>query len=85
MKNKMDDLRNHLFEQMERLRDADPEQGDLDREVTRSKAINDIAGKLIESAKAETQYLEVTCQDKGSEFLEGRPRQATLTDLKSRQ
>lgn len=81
MKNKMDDLRDHLFESLERLRDADPDE--LEREITRSKAISETAGKLIDSAKVEVQYLQATEQIEGSPFLEGR-RQGQIENHGSR-
>ena len=64
MKNKMDDLRNHLFETLEALKDEDKPM-----DIDRAKAISNIAGRLIETAKVEVDYLEVTGQAKGSEFL----------------
>ncbi len=76
MKNKMDDLRDHLFESLERLRDA--ESDELEEETKRARAINDTASKLIESAKAEVQYLEVTGQQSGSRFLRGKEGQQQL-------
>lgn len=39
MKNKMSDLNNHLFAQMERLADGSLSIEDLDREVKRAEAI----------------------------------------------
>ncbi|PWG61730.1 hypothetical protein [Sediminicurvatus halobius] len=71
MKNRIDDLRDHLFESLERLKEADGES--LEQELTRAKAISETAGKLIDSAKVEVQYLEVTGQIEGSRFLKGAP------------
>lgn len=48
-RNKMDDLRNHLFEVIELLKDNEIE-------VDRAKAVSDVAGRIIESAKVEVQY-----------------------------
>lgn len=70
MKNTMDDLRDHLFESLERLKEAEPDE--LDKEITRAKAISETAGKLIDSAKVEVQYLDTTGQAEGSRFLEGK-------------
>ena len=50
-KNKMIDLNDHLFEQMERLNDDDLKEDDLEREVTRSKAMTGIANQIINNAK----------------------------------
>lgn len=46
-KNKMEDLNNLLFEQLERLND---ESLDLEQELKRAKAISDVSDKLIQSA-----------------------------------
>ena len=51
MKNKLADLNDHLFAQLERLREdgLTPEQ--LDAEVKRSAAIVDLADQITESSK----------------------------------
>lgn len=71
MKNKMDDLRNHLFETLEALKDEDKPM-----DIERAKAISNIAGRLIETAKVEVDYLEVTGQHQGSAFLPSPDRNA---------
>lgn len=55
MKNKMTDVRDHLIEQLERLKDVEPDQ--LKNEIARAQAIGEIGSVLIESAKVECQYL----------------------------
>ena len=50
MKNKLIDLNNHLFEQLERLNDDDLNGDALKSEIERSKAITNVAGKIIENA-----------------------------------
>ena len=50
MKNTLEDLNNHLFEQLERLNDLDDmdiEEGKLQQEMGRAKAISDVASKII--------------------------------------
>lgn len=47
--NKIIDLNNHLFEQLERLLDAEDE-AEIEREVKRSKAINNIATCITTNA-----------------------------------
>lgn len=60
MKNKIDDLRDHLFQQLERLGDDDVVKGDgLEREIKRAKAMSDLAGTLIDSARVEVDFLKV--------------------------
>lgn len=49
MKNKLTDLNNHLFEQLERLNDDDLTGDDLDKEIKRADAMVKIAGRLVES------------------------------------
>ena len=49
MKNKLSDLNNHLFEELERLNDEDLTGDALMEEIKRSEAITDIAGKIIEN------------------------------------
>jgi hypothetical protein len=58
VKNKMSDLRNHLFETLEALKDTEKPM-----DIERAKAISQVAQTLIESAKVEIKLIEVTGQD----------------------
>lgn len=72
MKNKIEDLRNHLFETLERLNDKD-EPMDLDR----ARAVANIASVVIESAKAETDRLKAVGDlglTFGGDFINDVPR-----------
>ncbi|MEQ5770036.1 hypothetical protein NFH98_20910 [Halomonas sp. H33-56] len=69
MKNKIDDLRNHMFAQLERLGDEDLTGEELDKEIARARAMNGVAGSIIDSARVEVDFLKVTGRDKGSDFL----------------
>ena len=51
MKNKFVDLNNHLFEQLERLNDADLKGKALQEEISRARAMADVSGKIIEAGK----------------------------------
>lgn len=53
MKNKIEDLRNHLFAALEALAD---EENPMD--IDRAKAISDVAQTIINSAKVEVEYLD---------------------------
>jgi hypothetical protein len=64
----MSDLRNHLFETLEALKD---EEKPMDLE--RAKAISEVAQVIINSAKVETEFLKVIDARPGNEFFESRP------------
>lgn len=64
MKNKIDDLRNHLFAALEGLAD---EENPLD--VTRAQAIAVVAQTIINSAKVETEFLKAMNLEPKSQFI----------------
>ena len=51
MKNKLTDLNNHLFAQLERLGDEDLSEEEMKKEIERSKAITNISNSIINNAK----------------------------------
>jgi hypothetical protein len=51
MKNKLIRLNNHLFEQLERLNDADLKSEELQEEMSRAKAITGVANQIINNAR----------------------------------
>lgn len=55
MKNKIEDLRNHLFATLEALQDEDKPM-DLDR----ARTIADVAQTIINSAKVEVEFVKVS-------------------------
>lgn len=50
MKNTLNDLNNHLFEEMERLSDEDLKGDELNQEIERSKAVASVGDKIIQNA-----------------------------------
>ena len=68
MKNKIEDLRNHLFATLEALQD---QENPMDLE--RARTVADVAKVLVDSAKAEVGYLKVTGQVRGSGFIPDEP------------
>lgn len=69
MKNKIEDLRNHLFVTIERLLDEDDPM-----EISRAKAVSDAAQAVINSAKVEVDFLRITGGIEGSGFIPYEPR-----------
>lgn len=69
MQNKITDLRNHLFAQLERLGDESITDADLDREISRARAIGEMAGKVTDSARAEVDFIRATGEITGSDFM----------------
>lgn len=65
MKNKISDLRNHLFETLEALKD---EEKPMD--IARARAISDVAQTIIASARVEIAFLEATGAIEQTEFFD---------------
>lgn len=51
MKNKLTDLNNHLFAELERLSDEDITDDQLERELKRAKAVAAISAQVISNAQ----------------------------------
>jgi hypothetical protein len=59
-KNKIEDLRNHLFVQLERLNNEDC---DLEKETKRATSLVQIASSIIETGRVEVEFLRATSGD----------------------
>lgn len=55
MKNKIEDLRNHLFETIEMLKDGDTEKSGMTLE--KAKTIAEVGQVIVNSAKVEVDFL----------------------------
>lgn len=74
MKNKIEDLRDHLFVTLERL-SADDKPPSAE-EIARARAISEVAKTLIDSARVEVEYMRVRSDSPRlaqakSKFIEG--------------
>lgn len=63
-KNKIDDLRNHLFETLEALKDNEEPM-----DLARARAIADVSRVIVDSAKVEVDFLKVTGGLRSTGFL----------------
>lgn len=73
MKNKIEDLRNHLFECLEALKDEEKPM-----EIARARAVADVARVIVDSAKIEVDFLKVTGALKCTDFLPAEEEQPRL-------
>lgn len=64
MKNKIEDLRNHLFATLEALQDNEKPM-----EIERAKTIAEVAQVIVNSAKVEVEFLKATDSVRGSGFI----------------
>lgn len=77
MKNKIEDLRNHLFATLESLQDPDKPM-----ETARAREIANVARVIVDSAKAEIEFVKATGSRLGTGFIplapNGEPSRAAL-------
>ena len=62
-KDKIQDLRHHLFETIEMLKDGDIE-------IDKAKAISEVARVIINSAKVEVQFLKEMGSNRHTGFIQ---------------
>jgi hypothetical protein len=67
MKNKINDLRNHLFSVLEELTDPDSTY-----DIAKAKVVADVAQVIINSAKIENDYIKIIGGSHGTGFIEDR-------------
>lgn len=70
MKNKLGDLNNHLFAQLERLNDEDIKGEDLQEEIARAKALTGIATQIISNANVVLQAKKLQAETLGRDKTE---------------
>ena len=78
-KNKIQDLRNHLFEVIELLKDGDVP----DFTIEKAKAIADVAQVIVNTAKLEIDFIRATVDSNGifpsTGFIEPEPKPNQLS------
>ncbi len=62
MKNKLCDLNNHLFAELERLGDEDLTGEELEAEVERAKSIAGISSQIISNASLQLRAVELQAE-----------------------
>lgn len=62
MKNKLSDLNNHLFAQLERLGDEDLTAEQIGSEVERSKAIIGVAAQIVSAQNLNLKAVELIAE-----------------------
>lgn len=65
MKNKLTDLNNHLFAQLERLNDEDLSGDNLKAEIDRSRAVTDVAKSIVSNASIQLDALKLKAEYHG--------------------
>lgn len=59
MQNKISDLNNHLFAQLEKLTEEDLSENELKKEIERSKAVSMIAANILDVAKVSVDAMKI--------------------------
>ena len=80
MRNKITDLRNHMFAQLERLGTEDLTPEEIEKEINRARAISELGKVIVESAKTEVLHLKLTRQldrERPPEFLDEKEEKQT--------
>lgn len=66
-RNKLTDLNDHLFEQLERLNDEQLKGDNLTAEINRSRAVSTVASQIINAAKVTVDAMKLIKQEGASE------------------
>lgn len=59
-RNKISDLRDHLFAALERIDNDELNTEELNKEIDKAKAVADIGSVIINSAKLEIEFMKAT-------------------------
>ena len=79
-KNKINDLRDHLFSALERLDNDDLSTEELSKEIEKAQAVAQIGSVIIQSAKIEIDYIRATGMlESNSELFKNSNDQKSIT------
>lgn len=68
MKNKLTDLNDHLFAQLERLSEEGLKPEDIDKEIKRTEAIVNVSTQIIDNAKITLDAAKLLAQHGGKNW-----------------
>lgn len=72
MKNRLSDLNDHLFAQLERLSEEDMTAEKIEQEVSRTEAIVQVADQILANARVNLDACKLVAQH-GDRFLKSLP------------
>lgn len=78
MQNTMSDLKNYLFEQIERVNDDELDDEGLEKAIKRSKAITESAKTIVEIHKTQLDALKYATEELGLEVAPESARQMLI-------
>ena len=79
-RNKINDLRDHLFSALERLDNDELTMEELNKEIEKAQACAQIGSVIIQSAKIEVDYIKATGMiESSSELFKGINEQKRLS------
>ena len=79
-RNKINDLRDHLFSALERLDNDELTMEELNKEIEKAQAVAQIGSVIIQSAKIEIDYIKATGMiESSSELFKGINEQKRLS------
>lgn len=91
-RNKISDLRDHLFAQLERLGDDEAMKNPIsrDREIARAKSISEVSQVLVNSVKVEVDYIKsldkagITIPKEVTKFISELPEEQKAISQKNK-
>lgn len=63
-KNKLSDLNDHLFAQLERLNDENIKGEDMEQEIRKSKAVTAVAAQIVNNARVTLEAVSLAANGK---------------------